>query len=656
MPVAAPAVRVGQCHSAWTRLGASPWLVRQLRFGLQLPWLRQVPYMSPKEYPMSSTAAAFASQEVARWLALGFVRRPTAAERALLLKTGQIYPSFVADTAGKNRLVIDYKRANACLEPRTFRMDQLYDLSPELLRNDNLFKADLTDGYYHLRLRPADGLRLSFFVGGDVFIPLCLNCGLSVAPWFFTKAMAPIVAFLRRLGHRVFSYIDDFFGAAKPASKGQPTGRAETRGLGRLMSILFTKLGLTLKPEKCVFDGRTRLEILGILVDTTAAQFLLPPTKVSKIERAARALLTYATRHRRYVRRREVQRFAGLANATSPAVVDCRLRLRELFDALSPSSTALPLSAKSKDEPFPGAPSAPANRLGGPANYHQQRFRGRAGGSLRADVKLTHAGMRDLQWWARIGSNPHVGRAIWPQPTACVFTDASMSGWGAAWDGRVPASGFFGEEHEGAHINELELSAALLALETFLPFARKRHVQLVTDSLVTMHIVRNYTSRSPRLLAKLRRLRALCEAHGITLSTRHLPSVLNCWADRLSRRRDTPDWGLSSDARRLLQRRFAKPLFYVDGNALPARMPPAAFLPLVAPRPSLLGVWTRCLVRRGGVLVAPDWPRQQWFQSARARTDPVPLKQAYTPPWRSVLFSFAPPPAIVGGPKALRLL
>ena len=642
MPVA-PAVRVGQCHAAWTKIGASPWLVRQLRYGLQLPWQRRPPYMTPREYPLSAEDAAFASSEIARWLALGFVRRPTADEHALLLRTGQIYPSFVANTAGKSRLVIDYKRANACLAPRTFRMDQLSDLSPELIRGDHLFKADLTDGYYHLRLRPADGMRLSFFVGGEVFIPLCLNCGLSVAPWFFTKTMAPIVSVLRGLGHRVFSYIDDFFGVAKPTKPGGPTGRRETHSLGRFMRILFEKLGLTLKPEKCVFEGRTRLEILGILVDTVSAQFLLPPKKVVKLQNSARFLLSYAARHRRHLRRRDVQRFAGLANATSPAVVDCRLRLRELFDAMAPPSAM--------SSPSSLAPAAPLLRMPNVAPA-RRRERGRA---PRAAIKISHAAVRDLQWWARIGTNPHVGRAIWPQPTACVFTDASMSGWGAAWDGSVPASGFFGEDQEGAHINELELSAALLALENFLPFARERHVQLVTDSLVTVHVVRNFTSRSPRLLAKLRRLRALCEANGITLSTRHLPSVLNCWADRLSRRRDTPEWSLPADAQRLLQRRFSKPLFCLDGHALPARMPPAAFLPLVAPRPSLLGVWTRCLALRGGAMVAPDWPRQQWYQFARTCTgrEPAPLPIVLTPPWRSVLFSFAQPRVGAGSPRAL---
>jgi ribonuclease HI len=263
-----------------------------------------------------------------------------------------------------------------------------------------------------------------------------------------------------------------------------------------------------------------------------------------------------------------------------------------------------------------------------------------------------------MKWWASLGTNPYVGRAIWSHPTATVFTDASMGGWGAVWDGRVPAAGFFSEREEGAHINELELTAALNALRAFLPFARKRHVQLVTDSPVTAHVVRNYTSRSPRLLAKLRTLRALCEEHGVTLSTRHLPSVLNCWADRLSRRRDSLHWELPDIARRLLELRTQRKLRTVDGHDLPDYAP--LHNAVVLPRPALLGVWARHLATAGaGVMVAPLWPRQSWFNAAqrRARPEPgpaLPDGRSLTPPWPSVVFNFNTMPHCGGRLRAGR--
>lgn len=102
-----------------------------------------------------------------------------------------------------------------------------------------------------------------------------------------------------------------------------------------------------------------------------------------------------------------------------------------------------------------------------------------------------------------------------------IFTDASLRGWGTAWDGRVPAVKFFTANEKGSNINELKLTAALSTLRHFISFARKRKVELVIDSFVTSHIVRNMTSHSPRLLSKLRPLRQLCQDHGISLATRH---------------------------------------------------------------------------------------------------------------------------------------
>lgn len=237
-----PAVRVGFSYRKWGAIGVSTWLVRQFRYGLQLPWIWEAPYRQPRPYPMTKMEAEFASQEVDRWIKKGSVRYATKAEERKLRRIEWIYPSFVAETAGRQRLVTDYQSANECLEPRTFRMDQLADLAPELRHGDHLFKADLTDAYYHLRLRVLDSLRLALFVGDRILAPLTLNCGLSVAPWFFTKAMAPIVGFLRKLGQRVYAYLDNFYGSAKPRVPGKPTGAKKTRELGRFMHLSLPEL------------------------------------------------------------------------------------------------------------------------------------------------------------------------------------------------------------------------------------------------------------------------------------------------------------------------------------------------------------------------------------------------------------------------------
>lgn len=136
-------------------------------------------------------------------------------------------------------------------------------------------------------------------VEGNVLVPLCMNCGLSVAPWFYRKAMKLVVPYFRKLGHRIFSYLDDFFRAAKPGISSRTHTQRDTQLLGQFMEALFTSLGLQLHARKCWFERKTRQEILGIVVDTVQQMFLLSPFKLAKIELSSRLILTYAANHRR---------------------------------------------------------------------------------------------------------------------------------------------------------------------------------------------------------------------------------------------------------------------------------------------------------------------------------------------------------------------
>ena len=133
-----PYVAVGQAHSPWTEIGASAWLIRQLRFGLQLPWRRKTPSSARiPSYNLSPADLAFAGVEMRRWMKAGFCRRASAMDLRTIQRSGRISPAFVTTTASNPRIVIDYTVVNECMEERTFRMDQLSDLSPSIRREDS---------------------------------------------------------------------------------------------------------------------------------------------------------------------------------------------------------------------------------------------------------------------------------------------------------------------------------------------------------------------------------------------------------------------------------------------------------------------------------------------------------------------------------------
>eukprot|EP00873_Tetraselmis_striata_P020630 jgi/Tetstr1/440894/TSEL_029166.t1 len=79
-------------------------------------------------------------------------------------------------------------------------------------------------------------------------------------------------------------------------------------------------------------------------------------------------------------------------------------------------------------------------------------------------------------------------------------------------------------------------------LERDLQWWVNRHIRLHEDNQAVVGVLTNLTSRSPRLMAELRKTWYLMDTHGITLSVRYIRSAANIWADRLSREIDCDDW------------------------------------------------------------------------------------------------------------------
>jgi hypothetical protein len=68
-----PFFAVGLAHHSWTEIGASDWLVRQLRFGFQLLWNRKPPNLGRiPSYNISPADLGFACGEVLPWMKAGY--------------------------------------------------------------------------------------------------------------------------------------------------------------------------------------------------------------------------------------------------------------------------------------------------------------------------------------------------------------------------------------------------------------------------------------------------------------------------------------------------------------------------------------------------------------------------------------------------------
>eukprot|EP00873_Tetraselmis_striata_P026276 jgi/Tetstr1/446540/TSEL_034065.t1 len=134
---------------------------------------------------------------------------------------------------------------------------------------------------------------------------------------------------------------------------------------------------------------------------------------------------------------------------------------------------------------------------------------------------------------------------------------------------RLEARGFWSSADKRQHITWKELKAVRLAVESFLPHLAGRNVLLHEDNQTVCHVLSGLTSRSPEMMAELRRLWCLLDSHGIHLSPRlwrdpltHTPTFHALGALRLRKAHDGGSaaaaggmsdlQGLHSQAKRLI--------------------------------------------------------------------------------------------------------
>ncbi len=127
-----------------------------------------------------------------------------------------------------------------------------------------------------------------------------------------------------------------------------------------------------------------------------------------------------------------------------------------------------------------------------------------------------------------------------------ITTDASMTGWGAVFEGR-PAHGEWTGEFLSWHINCLKLRAVFLALIHFLPVVGKHHVIVRTDNMaVASHINRQGGSQLCTLDRLARRLLLWSQDKFLSLRAVHVPGISNLAADFLPRQKLRPgEWMLN---------------------------------------------------------------------------------------------------------------
>ena len=476
-------------------------------------------------------------------------------------------------------------------------MEHIPTILPLITRNAFMTSIDLQDAYFSLPIVKRHRKYLRFTWRNTLFEFQCLCFGLSLAPFYFTKAMKPVFSQLRREGIHCTHYIDDSLYISPSARQLQTdTTRAK---------ILLQSLGFTINLEKSSFQPSTRITHLGLVIDSEAHTVSLPKEKVNKLQLVCNDLL-----NARYVTIRQFARCIGLLVSSFLAVNYAKLHTRYL------------------------------------EIYKTEQLK-----RLHDFDKKLYLSKRvcsELKWWVENIAS-HNGRSIsdilgfdtWHYE---IYSDASTLGWGAALFQNSQllqrTGGRWSAREKNQHINYLELKAIHFALLAFKGSIQNCKVRLNCDNTTAISYINKFGGcRNVALNYLSRQIWLWCIYNKVSINAVHIPGLDNQVADSMSRNfSDNIEWSLDNQIFTRLCQDFGKPQIDLFASRLNKKLNHYFSW---RPDPFCCGVnafahsWDKmygyafppfnqiskilyklskhlsCII----ILICPFWPSQPWFPS-----------------------------------------
>ena len=488
--------------------------------------------------------------------------------------------------SGAWRPILNLKRLNKSIRPQKFRMDTLQVVVEELEIGEYVTSIDLEDAYFHVAIHPKDRKFLRFAIGGKVFQFQVLPFGLSTAPRVFTRVVKALVAYLRKRGLKMFSYLDDWLQSNRD----------------RLRLREQTQLALT------------ETEEAGFLVNRTKSD--LEPTQFPVYLGA------------------QLNMLLGLIRPS-----DQRLDTLELFvlDLLSEGSAPAIFWLQMLGRMASCKGLVPFSMLN--MRLIQLCFQSQWNKSIpmSREVTFPESLIPNLRWWLDRDNTQRGVPFHLPEPTVYLSTDSSDTEWGGHIDD-LEISGVWEKEILSQHINMKELRAVLRCLRHFHRLVRGRSVLIQSDSATAVaYINRQGGTRSPSLCLLTLDLYRWCSTNNVRMKAIHVPGKQNLQADYLSRGKVVPtEWALHRGVVKMVFNTLGRPHVDLFASAINAVLPTFCTR---FPHPTAWATNAFSLSWRGMhayayppislirkvlakleeepcrlLLIAPLWPRQHWFQ------------------------------------------
>ena len=356
-----------------------------------------------------------------------------------------------------------------------------------ILPNDWAFSLDLTDAYLHVPIHWRSKKYLRFCIKGQTFQFKALPFGLATSPFVFTSLMVTKATHLRRRSVVLFPYLDDWLVRNQI--------RADILRDQQFTIKLISSLGLIINEKESDLIPAQNFVFIGMEFLTHKNIVRVPWDRVQDI-----LSLVLWFKKQEQVSARLFLSLLGKLSAAAQFVVLGRLHLRSLQMALF---------AQWKPHVLP----------------------------LEHCILINMQIKSHLEWW---NSRERFAQGVLlksPLPSHTLFTDASLSGWGAHLEPEgLLFHGVWSLDQSALHINVLEMKAILLALKQCHQHVNNTTVMIATDnSSVVAYLRKQGGTHSPSLCMEVWETLRWCDKRNINLLVRHVPGKTNILADRLSR-------------------------------------------------------------------------------------------------------------------------
>lgn len=500
-----------------------------------------------------------------------------------------ISPVFsVPKSDGNVRLILNLKEFNKYVKYVHFKMETIHSILKLVTPGCWMASIDLKDAYYSVKIHPSHQKFLKFRYNDILYKYTAYANGLGSCPRKFTKLIKPVVSELHVKRHVVAGYIDDFI-LLNETYEGCAATVAET-------IITFDKLGFVVHPQKSVFIPNQSLVFLGFVINSVTMKISLTDNKKEKMKHH----LAYSLQNSSNLSVEYVARIIGYMISSLPAVQFGRLYCRNIEQD---KIQALKISK----------------------------------GNYKANMSLSCESKVEVKWW--LDNVDTAYNVIGHSPIDfTVYSDASLKGWGAALND-VSCGGQWSSEEAKNHINYLELSAALFALQCFVDEISNSHVKIMIDNTSAVGMINKMGSAKSDSCNKLVfKIWQFCIKNNIWLTAAHIPGCNNVVADWESRNFSKQDmeWMLDPN---ILKSSLSDLQFKPDIDLFASRLnnqfdvycsfkpdPGAAHVDAFSiswsnldfycfpPFSCILSVLQKIKQEKAtGVVVVPQWPTQSWY-------------------------------------------